>query len=281
MAAKKKEVATVEAGGVPAYLAKYQGRTGAEDIAPEDMSIPRIKLAQGLSEEVKDGTVPDGAFFLNISGEVLAEPGTPLRFTPIARGKEFILWNPQRGEGIIARGKRTFDPETKRMRYEWDKQDQTFEVKFKDGPKVKWSTKKFVDENGMDQWGSRIPGDDESGIAATAHHNYVVVLPDHGNMVAALSLSRSQVKRAKDLNALLNLNSAPIFSRVFEVKSVGEKNDDGDFYNYKFAPAGFVESEADFKNFEAMFKNFEEAGYTVDQSDEDSGDTSASAGTSI
>lgn len=281
MAKPKKEVATVETGGVPAYLQNYKGRTGAEDIAPEDMSIPRIKLAQGLTEEVKAGTVPDGALFLNISGEVLAAPGEPLRFTPIAQGKEFILWNPQRGEGIIARGKRVHDAETGTYRYMWDKQDQTFEVKFKDGPKVKWSTKKFVDENGMDQWGSRIPGDDESGIAATAHHNYVVALPDHGGMVAALSLSRSQVKRAKDLNALLNLNAAPIFSRIFEVKTVGEKNDDGEFFNYKFVPAGFVETEADFETFKALHENFVEEGFTVDQSDEDNSDASTEAGTSI
>ena len=275
---KSKAIAKTGPGGVPAYLAGYTGPTGSEDIGAEDVTIPRIKLAQGLTPEVKDGTVPDGCLFLNVSGEILAAPGDPLRFTPVAVGKEFILWNPSRGDGILARARRVFDGG--RARYEWDKKNETFSVKFKNSPKIKWTTMTYVDENGMDQWGSAIPGDKDSGIAATAHHNYVVVLPDHGNMVCALSLSRSQVKRAKDLNALLKMGNAPIFARVFEVRSDGEKNDEGEFFNYKFVPAGFVEKSDDFEAFKGLNDGFKERGFNVDQSDEDDED-GATSGTSI
>lgn len=263
----------------PDYLKNYSGATGTEDIDNEDVTIPRIKLAQGLTPEVKDGKVKDGSLFLNVSGEVLAEPGKPLRFTPVARGKEFILWNPSRGEGILARARRCIVKGV--VLYMWDKQNTTFEVKFKQGPKVKWMTKEYVEDNDMHAFGSSVPGDDDSAPAATAHHNYVVALPDYGNMIAALSLSRSQVKRAKDLNALFKLNPAPIFSRVFIVQSKAEKNDEGDFYNYSFAPDGFVEDKADFENYKAIAEGFTERGYTVDQSDEDQSEGNRGGGTSI
>ena len=38
----------------------------------------------------------------------------------------------------------------------------------------------------------------DSGIAATAHHNYIVSLPSAGGLLAAFSLSKSQAKKAKD-----------------------------------------------------------------------------------
>lgn len=277
-AVAKREPKGGAVAAVPDYLKSYAGDTGTEGIDNEDVTIPRIKLAQGLTPEVKDGKVPDGALFLNVSGQVLAEPGNPLRIVPIVYGKEFILWSPTRGEGILARAQRVLvDGDAK---YRWDKPDQTFEVKFKNGPKVKWQTKKYVEDNGMNEFGSSIPGDADSAPAATAHFNYVVVLPDFDNMICALSLSRSQVKRAKDLNALFKLNPAPIFSRVFTVHSEGEKNDDGEFYNYRFAPAGFVEDAADFEQFKAFHDGFTQKGYKVDQSDEDQSETAAQ-GTSI
>ena len=67
-------------------------------------------------------------------------------------------------------------------------------------------------------------------------------------------------------------------ARVFEVRSDGEKNDDGEFFNYKFVPAGYV-PDADFEAFKSLNEGFSESGYTVEQSDDD-GDAST-ASTSI
>jgi len=269
--AKSKEVTNVEAGNVPAYLQNYVGPMGTDNIENEDVTIPRIKLAQGTTKEVKAGEIKEGSLFLNVTGEILAAPGETMRVIPIVQGKEFILWKDQNfeGGGIFARAKKVFDQSSGRARYEWDKQNQTFENKVKGLVKVEWTTKRFVDENGMDKFGSAIPGDADSHPAATAHHNYVVVLPDHGNAVAALSLSNTAVKKAKDFNAMLKMGNAPIFSRVFTVGTVPETNNDGQEYkNYSFKPAGFVEQEETFNFTKAMFESFEERGFTVDQSDE-------------
>jgi hypothetical protein len=275
--AKSKEVANVEAG-LPAYLKDYAGPTGTDTIENEDVTIPRIKLAQSMTPEVQQGTVPLGALFLNVTGEVLAEPGKPLRIVPIVQGKEFILWKDRQfdGGGIFARAKKVYDESEGRARYAWDKPGQTFENKIKGIQKVTWNTLRYVDENQMDKFGSANVDDPDSHPAATAHHNYVVVLPDHDNLVAALSLSNSGVKKAKDFNAMLKMGNAPIFSRVFECVTVDETNAAGDdFKNYSFKPGGFVEDANVFEYTKSLHEGFAERGFTVDQSDE-GGDETAS-----
>lgn len=256
---------------LPAFLQDFKGHNIADDIDNDDVTIPRVKLAQATSEEFKNGDVKIGSLFLNVTGEVLCEPGEKLRFIPVAYGKEYILWHPKRGEGILARARRT--KHAGETRYEWDKQGEAFEVTIPKGPKVTWETKRFVDENGMNRWGSQVPGDSSSGIAATEYQNYIVVLPDHGNMVVALSLYRTQIKKAKDLNAMFKMNTLPVCGRYFSVETVKETKGDDDFYNYKFSPAGHLEDPNLFQYTLGLQDSFERSGYTVDQSDEDRGDS--------
>lgn len=260
--------------GLPDYLKGYQGPTGTEDIESSDLTIPRIKVAQGTSDQVKDGTLKEGALFLNLTNEVLAEPGKALPFISLWRGKEYILWRPRKdnGGGILARARKVIVEG--KTRYQWDKPNTTFDVKVDGKIAAKWKTKKFIDEDGLDQWGSEIPGNADSGIAATAHHNYVVVLPTLGNMVAALSLSRSQAKKAKNFNSLLKLGSAPMWARVFNAITVDEQNDQGKFKNVDLTAAGFVSAE-DFSVYADMAKGFAGKTIVVDQSDEDDGESTA------
>lgn len=257
---------------VPSFLEGYKGRTGTEGIDSADITIPRIKVGQAMSDEVKDGTLKEGALFLNITKEVLAEPGKALRFVLLARAKEFILWRPRKdnGGGILARARAVQGEEG--VRYKWDKGNQAFDVKVEGKTKVTWKTKDYIDQDGLDAWGSEIPGNDESGIAATAHHNYIVVLPDHGNMVAALSLSKSQTKKAKDFNALLKLGgNVPVWARLFDVLTIDEQNDQGKFKNFRFEPAGFV-NEEQFKEYAAMAAGFVGRNVNVDHSDGEDGE---------
>lgn len=278
VAVKKSGGVTVVDPKAPAYLQTYNGPTGAEGIESADITIPRIKLGQGTSEEVKDGTLKEGALFLNLTKDVLAEPGKPLRGIVIARSKEYILWRPRKdnGGGILARAKPVHTKDG--VRYQWDKPNTKFEVKVDGKIKVTWTTKKFIDEDGLDQWGSEIPGNADSDIAATAHHNYVLVLPDHGDLVAALSLSRSQAKKAKDFNALLRLGTAPLPSRVFTFTSIDEHNDQGDFKNIKVENAGFVQDKDQFEKYLDMFKGFSGKIVNVDHTDGPDDDVNAGDG---
>lgn len=251
---------------LPAYLQGYTGPRGTEGIEAADVTIPRIKIGQGTSEEVKDGTLEEGDLFLNLTKEVLAENGKPLRFVVIARAKEYILWRPRKdnGGGILARAKPVSTKDG--TRYKWDKPNTEFEVKIDGKVKATWATQEYIDEDGLDQWGSEIPGNADSGIAATAHHNYVVLLLDNDEMVAALSLSRSSAKKAKDFNALLKLGSAPMFARVFTATTVDEHNDQGDFKNVKIENAGYVDEEQ-FGRYKGMFDAFTGRQINVDVSD--------------
>lgn len=269
--AKKNEVEVVNPN-LPAYLQGYTGPTGAEDIETDDITIPRVKVGQGLSPEVTEGRVAIGDLFLNVTGDVLAASGQDLEIVIIARSKEYILWQDRLfdGGGILARAQRvSVDGE---VRYAWDKPNQSFTNKIKGVLPVTWETKTYVDENDMHRFGSANPEDPDSYPAATVHHNYVVMLPQHGNMVAALSLSNSQVKKAKDLNFMLNTGEAPIWARKFLVRSIDDTSSDGknEFKNLRFVPDGFVD-EGTAARTKGLFEQFATMNYTVDQSDEDDG----------
>ena len=279
--AKSKAVAVKEDASVPAYLKGYTGRMGTENIDNDDISIPMIKIGQGTSPEVKSGEVQEGDFFLNITGEVLGNAEDPMRAVVIASTKEYILWRDRKyeGGGIMARAKKARIGDL--LFYKWDKPNQTFLNKVDGKIKVEWVTQEYVvPGQGLDAWGSEIPGNEDSGKAVTAHHNFLVILPDHGNMVAALSLSRSQVRKAEDLNGILTMKSAaglPSFVSLFEFTTVDQSNKEGQSYkNYKFRPAGLIPDEW-FAGFEATFKRFDTSSWEVEQAQESS-DTESKGG---
>lgn len=270
------DVAVVKPGAnavavdVPDFLKGFTGRTGAEGIDSNDITMPRIKLGQSMTPQVKDGDFKEGVLFLNVSDEVLAEPGKPLPVVILAQSKEYILWRPRKdnGGGILARAKPVLVHGEKK--YAWDKPNQDFKVKVEGKIDVTWHTKNYIEEDGLAEFGSEIPGNKDSGIAATAHHNYIVALPTFGNDFAAFSLSKSQVKKAKDLNALLKRQAQakgiPIYSLLFNAQTWDDKSDQGPFKNIEFKNAGYV-TEADFRYYEGVAKSFEGKAINVDQSD--------------
>ncbi len=271
--AKGTDVAVQVDNSVPAFLQGEQGYTGAEGIDKTDITIPQIKLGQAMSSEVKDGSVNEGDLFLNVTGEVLAEAGTPLRFIPIASSKEYLLWRDRNfeGGGIMARAKKSRDlsPNGDPI-YIWDKPGQTFQNKVKNAVPVEWTTEidGLIPKQGLDAWGSEIPGDDESGIAATAHHNYVVCLPDHGSMIAAFSLSRTQVKAANDFNAMLNMATLPMYSRLFTVTTYEQTKGSDTWANLKMKPAGVSQDENLYLTLKALHEQYLGGKFEVDQTGE-------------
>jgi hypothetical protein len=267
---------TVMATG-PSYLEGYKGKTGAEDIKSNEINIPRLKVGQDMSKEVQSGDVDRGDMFLNVSGETILTEGERLPFVILARFREIILWRPQKdGGGILARAIATKTDDG--VKYAWDQPDTEFDVKVEGKVKVTWKTGKYADEDGLLEWGSEIPGDKESGKAATEHQNYIVVLPTRDNMVVALSCARTALGKAKDFNALLKMSSKPVVSRLFTVETVDDSRDAHDFKNIKFRPnrdaiedvtdanAAFV-NEAAFGLYNDMASSFAGKTIVVDQSD--------------
>lgn len=261
------EVAVKDDASVPAFLNEDLGYTGAEDIDATDITIPQIKIGQGTSAEVKAGEIEEGDLFLNVTGEVLAKAGEPLRLTPIARSKEYLLWRDRNfeGGGVMARAKRTIVEGD--VRYIWNKPGETFENRIGGKIKVSWTTEAegLIPEQGLDAWGSEIPTDEDSGKAATAHHNYVVALPDHGNMIAAFSLSRTQVKAAKDFNAMIRMANLPMFARVFIATTYDQSGGENTWKNLKFKPVGVLQDKSIYDMFKGMHEHYAGKGFNVDQ----------------
>lgn len=268
---------------LPAYLQGFKGPTGAEDIRNENVTIPRMKIGQDMSPEVQEGGVARGDFFLNVSGEVISNQGARLPFIILARNVEIILWRPKKdGGGILARAR---EVETANgWRYEWDKPNQSFDVKVEGLVKVTWKIGRYADEKTLEcvdgmksvlDWGSEVPADKDSKKAATDHHNFVVALPTMGDLVCALSLSRTATSKAKDLNASIKMSAAkgvPVPAQCYTVETIEKpvpQGGSGTYFNYKFRPAGFLQDQAAYLRYQAMADSFKDQNIVVDHSDGD------------
>lgn len=279
----KEEVKNVpavqEAAGVPAligdqvpdWMKEYSGPLGTENIDAEDVNIPRLKLGQSMTPEVKDKIVNDGDMFHSITKEVIVPVGQADIFVPIAYHKEYVLWRDRsEGGGIFARANRAIS-ENGDVRYIWDKPNSVFTTKIKGAVKVEWKTKQFIDEDGLGDFGSMIPGDKDSQPAATAHFNYIMYHVATGSLVA-VSFNRSSAKKAKDMNAMLKMGNIPMFMRCFKIGAVPDQNDAGDkFYNYAVVPAGLVQDQQLFNQLKSLYNDLKAKGVSVDWSDEEGG----------
>jgi hypothetical protein len=257
---------------VPEWLQSYTGPMGTDNIDSTDINMPRLKLGQSMSPEVKDRLVNEGDLFHSITKEVLIPVGQKGIIIPICYAKEYVLWRDRSdGGGIFARAKRVRLPGGL-VKYEWDKPHQEFTTKLGGKVKVTWKTGKYIEDDGLGGFGTQIPGDQESGPAATAHFNYVVMLPALGQQMVAISFNKSSAKKAKDLNAMLKMGNAPIFGRQFNLGAVPDQNNAGDkFFNYGITPAGFVASADLAKHLHRLHIDLSERGVNVDFSDEDGG----------
>lgn len=200
-------------------FSNYTGTTGAEGIDDKDITIPRLKIGQAISEEVKAGHVREGSLFLNIDARPLWSPGEPpIPIHIIATMKDYVLWRDRMDQdgGVMARA--TPVRESGRTRYKWDNPNQRFETKLKGVVKAVWETKTYtveVDlrrgqepddpelEDTLASWGTSIPDDPDSPPAATANHTYLVMFPTLGNAIALMTLSRTGVGIARKLNAMI------------------------------------------------------------------------------
>lgn len=263
-----KEVAQTSSK-LPDFMKKYQGE-GQSDIASEDIKMPRLKIGQAMSPEVKDKKAEEGDLIHNITGQVICKAGEQLKVIPVAYSKEYILWydrnGPKKG-GIAARAKRVDEKGV--IRYKWDKPNTKIEDKLDNKLPVEYNTKEYIDQDGLGDWGSQIPGDAESKPAASTHYNYVFMLPDHGNEMIAFSMSKTAAKKAQELNTMLKMGGAPIYGRVFNLSTFIDQAGEDKFANIHFDPAGLVSDEKMFMDLRSLYHNLKDKQIDVDFSDEE------------
>lgn len=256
----KTNVATVEDAGLPAYLQGYAGPQTNTTMDNDDRIVPRIKLLQAISPELKAfEAAKEGLFWHSILNQPL---GSELRFIIAMARKSYVLFAPRGDERTILA--RSADGKT------WDRPNESFEVKVKGVAKsITWETKGSVAESGLANFGTSIPGDPQSAPAATLVYEYLVYMPDHSDCSPALiSLSRSGIKRGKDLNSKMSLRSAtaPQYAQIYRAVVTEEQSAEGTYNGWSFKSDGLA-SEADFNAVVGLAKSFEQTSYRA--SDED------------
>lgn len=203
-----------------------QTAVGADNIAREDVQMPRLALAQQMSPQCTPGK-PEynedmrvGDLFNSLNGEIYGKG--PIRVIPIrideARWVEFVPR--EEGGGVRDMNVPPGDPRT------------LF---------------------GVDGEGKPVPP------VATKFLDYILLMADTMEPIA-LSFKGSGLKAGRDLNGLIKMRQMksprPIYGMVFEISTDMKTNAKGTFAIYKVANAGWVQDQAQYdackKAFEAM-----------------------------
>ena len=241
--------------------------SGKENIGTDDMIIPRLALAQSVSEPVEEGLIRAGGFWHTILEE---DWGTEIDDLVVLHySKRYVLWSPRHmGGGILARSSdgRRWDDQFIGM--EWEIQP------YKDQPrhKVKWKIEDAAvgRDVGLGRWGTTDPDNPDSAPAATLTHVLVCISLsriDRGPFTVLLQ--RTAEKTGKDLLTKINLDMAPIYGQVYKLSSKVDNGPSGDYFNYKFAKAGHVGTAEEYELCKEWNKQLSSTAFKIDDSTEE------------
>jgi len=246
-------------GALPAHLAQY-AKAKIGNVDSSDRIIPRIKLIQAISPELIDfPEAKAGQFWHTIGQENL---GPIIRAVPIIIRKSFVLWAPRNDDrGILARAMDGIH---------WDPADAEFTVKPKGSPNnVTYKTKKTVAESGLDQFGTSIPGDNNSPPAASLTYNMMWHLLDHPEMSPSIIINtRSSVKPMQQLLSRIDSKPVPHYVQVYDIGSVQQKGAEGPYFNFSYTGAGFADERVA-ELCSAMYEQFSKGGWVANDEAED------------
>lgn len=222
----------------PSFMKDAEGR-GLEHLTKDDLQIPRLALAQGLTPQVAEGKegFTTGVMFHSVSERIYGKG--PLRFAIIRADKpRFVEFIPRElGGGVKDMNVPASDPRT--------------------------------------QFGK----DGSKPLATKFYDFFIVLLPmnfeDVMDNVISLSFKSTGLKVARGLNMLMarrrvmNGRKTDIFEHVYEVKSIVQKNSKGIFANYEVQNAGFVSDEGTYKALAKLFEDFRDKAVDVHREGED------------
>lgn len=218
---KKTDVAVASQGGnlpAAADLLDIFGDAGLgnENVGQQDITIPRLKVAQALSPEIKKQKAEyiegceEGSVFNSATRELYQ---TPLVVVPVAYVRRYLEWIPrEKGGGLVNAD-----------------HDETILEQCEKNDKGD-----YVLPNGNE-------------IVVTPEHFVIVVRPDGSYEQAVLSMSGSKAKISRNWNTAIRnvrvrnpatgamVNPAR-FYMSYHLNTVMETNDQGDFFNWKITP---------------------------------------------
>jgi hypothetical protein len=278
--APSQELAVVDdENTLPDFMREDIGKQyGMETLDATDMALPRLLLMQGLSKQKEQFSFLKTGDFFHTAQEVVIPQ--PFLAVPIMIDKRFLLWRPRNaGGGILARANdaKHWQPSPASFTVTLDKKDG--------GATVTWETKETVAESGLAEWGSMDPDNPESPPAATLTYNILLAFPANPELSpAVLSLQRTGMKAALDLNMKLKSLNRPSFQSVIQFSSFLDHKGTNDFYSVKTVLAGFLCAKkkwrADdaeswtlgdletYQNYKALYERLAKSGLDIKDEDE-------------
>jgi hypothetical protein len=231
--AKKDELQRQSGGAIdmPDFL-KTEGREGLEHVTQQDIAIPRIALAQGLSPQITHGKaefiegLSVGQMFNTITNQIYGRG--PLDFTIIQafppRWVEFIPRD--EGGGVRDPNVPAGDPRTE------------------------------FGESG------------EPPIATKFYDFLIALLPLAENpieSVVALSFKSAMLKIGKQLNMLMVTRNKPPYAGVYTLSSVMTQNAKGTFAIYQVKNNGWVGDAGLYQALKNLHDSFQSLNVTIDR----------------
>ena len=254
---------------VPDYL-KNEATTDL-GLGQGDYIIPRIKLLQGLSPEVKDFGAKAGTYWHSGANKTV---GDSFNFIVCHILKRVMVWD---ARGI----------NSNLVAYSADGKHWTSGGNSKFGFRVKgfkepimMTTSHDVQSSGLLNFGTSNPHDPKSAPVATQVYEYLIYTPEFPELSPCLmGMYRTATQAAKKLNTqllMLNQQRRPHQSVMIECKAIIESNDEGEWYVPTFRVAGYVSKET-FDNAKLITDKYTEVATSVkpDIATEASGNASA------
>ncbi len=219
---------------LPERLKGKTGAAGREGITSEDIQMPRLAIAQGLSPQIQEGDplfiegLKFGQLFNSLTGYNYGEG--PIEFSIIKKSKRGVEFVPRaEGGGVKDRDVALDDP-----RMDWTK-----------GPDGKKDVKPI----------------------ATLFHEYLVVLSKSRELIG-ISMKSTNIKVAKVLNGLIQVRNQDIYEGKYKVAVVKTKNVHGTFGVYTIANAGWANDEES-AELKTMFASFVSKEVIIHEGDTD------------
>lgn len=249
----KTELVTTEAGGALQAAARpewMEKTTGSQDIGLDDIKLPRLAIAQGLSPQM----LPDSSQFID-----------GLRL--------FDLFNDVTGE-IYGRGPLKFIPihwQVKNIEFERDEKGKNTGIIMDDDvpsgdPRTKW---------GKDANGEKVRP------SATRYTELVVMLlhEDRSPETVVLSIketNRHMRRAAQIISGALVEIPRPYYGGIYSVRTVSEKFDEGTagVFVFSIRPTLWVQDRELFEQCKALSESLKGKTIVVNRGDDPDEDTS-------
>jgi hypothetical protein len=211
VATKNDNMMVVESDTVPNYI-KADTQRGSEHVTTDDIIIPRLELIQALSPAVKEG---DPGFLKEARPGMLMNSvtkqlyGKEAMVVPVYFSKQWLVWRKRK-----------------------DKSGKPIEGGF------------FGAHNSPEEAHVRAEaeGGEEDNIEIIDTPQHLCLLVNFGSGTIdeiMLSMPRTKAKVSRQWNSIIRLAGGDRFSRVYRITSALEKKQQGDYYNFVVAQAGF------------------------------------------